>query len=110
MIGNVLKSGNPALRVELWARLKEKLPTLPHKTITKDELLICLSQLYTNVEDRNKDVKKDAQEAVFPLMIHLGYVTMAKATEKLKAGSCTVVIAALGKPLPISQKNLSPQK
>jgi hypothetical protein len=48
-------------------------------------MLICLPHLYANVEDRNADVRKKAQEAVLPFMMHLGYVTMAKATEKLKA-------------------------
>jgi cytoskeleton-associated protein 5 len=41
--------------------------------------------LYANVEDRNVDVRKNAQEAILPFMMHLGYVTMAKATERLKA-------------------------
>jgi len=57
------------------------------KSIPKDELLICIPHLYANVEDRNADVRKNAQEAIIPFMLHLGYVTMAKATEKLKASS-----------------------
>jgi cytoskeleton-associated protein 5 len=57
---------------------------VPPKSIPKDELLICLPHLYANVEDRSADVRKNAQEAILPFMMHLGYVTMAKATEKLK--------------------------
>ena len=59
-------------------------PTVPPKSIPKDELLICLPHLYANVEDRNADVRKNAQEAVLSFMFHLGYESMAKATEKLK--------------------------
>lgn len=57
---------------------------MPPRTIPKDELLICLPHLYANVEDRNVDVRKNAQEAILPFMMHLGYVVMAKATERLK--------------------------
>ncbi|XP_069680440.1 protein mini spindles isoform X4 [Periplaneta americana] len=100
MIGDALKAGSPTLRAELWAWLAEKLPILPPKSIPKDELLVCLPHLYSNVEDRNADVRKNAQEAILPFMIHLGYVTMAKATEKLKTGSRTVVVGALDKARP----------
>ncbi|PSN31815.1 Mini spindles protein [Blattella germanica] len=55
MIGDALKSGSPTLRVELWAWLTEKLPTIPTKSIPKDELMICLPHLYSNVEDRNAE-------------------------------------------------------
>ena len=61
--------------------------SVPPKSIPKDELLICLPHLFANVEDRNADVRKNAQEAILPFMMHLGYVTMGKATEKLKASS-----------------------
>ncbi|PNF34800.1 hypothetical protein B7P43_G03732 [Cryptotermes secundus] len=111
MIGDALKSGNPALRIELWAWLAEKLPTLPPRTIPKEELLICLPHLYANVEDRNVDVRKNAQEAILPFMMHLGYVTMAKATERLKTGSRTVIIAILDKARPnLPDKPVPPKK
>jgi cytoskeleton-associated protein 5 len=58
---------------------------VPPKSIPKDELLICLPHLYANVEDHNADVRKNAQEAILPFMMRLGYVMMAKTTEKLKA-------------------------
>jgi cytoskeleton-associated protein 5 len=64
---------------------------VPPRTIPKDELLICLPHLYANVEDRNADVRKNAQEAILPFMMHLGYITMAKATEKLKVSLLCVL-------------------
>lgn len=111
MIGDALKSGSPTLRIELWAWLTEKLPTLPPRTIPKDELLICLPHLYANVEDRNADVRKNAQEAILPFMMHLGYITMAKAAQKLKTGSRTVIITVLDKACPnVPDKPVPPKK
>lgn len=46
--------------------------------------MVCIQFLYTNLEDRNADVRKNAQEAVLGFMIHLSYETMVKQTEKLK--------------------------
>ncbi|KAM0725116.1 Protein mini spindles [Formica fusca] len=100
MIGDALKTGSPVLRTELWNWLAQKLPLIPVKQIPKEELLVCLSYLYTNLEDRNSDVRKNAQEAVLGFMIHLSYEAMARNTEKLKPGSRTVVIAALDKSRP----------
>ncbi|XP_050457751.1 protein mini spindles isoform X2 [Cataglyphis hispanica] len=100
MIGDALKTGSPVLRIELWNWLAQKLPLIPVKQIPKEELLVCLSYLYTNLEDRNSDVRKNAQEAVLGFMIHLSYEVMARNTEKLKPGSRTVVIAALDKARP----------
>lgn len=62
--------------------------------------MVCIPLLYTNVEDRNADVRKNAQEAVLSFMIHLGYESMCKQTEKLKPGSKTAVMAALDKARP----------
>ncbi|KAJ8911338.1 hypothetical protein NQ315_014182, partial [Exocentrus adspersus] len=100
MICDALKSGSPALRIELWNWLAEKVPNIPPKTIPKEELLICIPHLYSNLEDRNAEVRKNAQEAVLGIMIHLGYETMVKQTEKLKPGSKAVVMAALEKVRP----------
>ncbi|XP_065221041.1 protein mini spindles isoform X2 [Planococcus citri] len=95
MIASALKSGSPTLRCELWAWLAEKLPNL--KQVPKDELLACLSFLYNNLEDRNSDVRKNANEAVFGFMIHLGYPCMFQACEKLKPVSVHVVKNLLDK-------------
>ncbi|CAK9799265.1 Protein mini spindles [Anthophora plagiata] len=100
MIGDALKSGSPILRAEVWNWLAQKLPLIPLKQIPKEELLVCLPHLYNNLEDRNSDVRKNAQEAVLGFMIHLSYEAMARNTEKLKPGSRTVVLAALDKSRP----------
>ncbi|XP_043507274.1 protein mini spindles [Frieseomelitta varia] len=100
MIGDALKSGSPILRAEVWSWLAQKLPLIPIKQIPKEELLVCLPYLYNNLEDRNSDVRKNAQEAVLGFMIHLSYEVMARNTEKLKPGSRTVVLAALDKSRP----------
>lgn len=113
IIGDALKSGSPTLRAELWNWLSQKLPLIPVKQIPKEELLVCIPHLYSNLEDRNSDVRKNAQEAVLGYMIHLSYEAMARHTEKLKPGSRTVVLAALDKsrpnlPIkPLSKKQLS---
>lgn len=57
------------------------------KSVPKEELMICIPFLYTNLEDRNVDVRKYAQEAALGFMIHLSYETMVKQTEKLKVNS-----------------------
>ncbi|XP_033322448.2 msps cytoskeleton-associated protein 5 isoform X2 [Megalopta genalis] len=100
IIGDALKSGSPVLRAELWSWLAQKLPLIPVKQVPKEELLVCLPYLYNNLEDRNSDVRKNAQEAVLGYMIHLSYEAMARNTEKLKPGSRTVVLAALDKSRP----------
>ncbi|XP_011700705.1 PREDICTED: cytoskeleton-associated protein 5 isoform X2 [Wasmannia auropunctata] len=100
MIGDALKAGSPMLRSELWSWLAQKLPSIPVKQIPKEELFVCLPYLYANLEDRNSDVRKNAQEAVLGFMIHLSYEVMTRNTEKLKPGSRTVVIAALDKARP----------
>lgn len=46
--------------------------------------MACISHLYSNLEDRNSDVRKSANEAVHGFMIHLGYQAMMNACEKLK--------------------------
>ncbi|GLV37157.1 mini spindles [Carabus blaptoides fortunei] len=100
MIGDALKAGSPTLRTELWAWLGDKLNKVAVKSIPKEELMVCIPLLFTNVEDRNADVRKNAQEAVLSFMIHLGYESMCKQTEKLKPGSKTAVMAALDKARP----------
>ncbi|XP_025159861.1 protein mini spindles isoform X2 [Harpegnathos saltator] len=100
MIGDALKAGSPMLRAELWNWLAQKLPTIPVKQIPKEELLVCLPYLFANLEDRNSDVRKNAQEAVLGFMIHFSYEAMVRNTEKLKPGSRTVVLAVLDKARP----------
>ncbi|XP_058791056.1 protein mini spindles isoform X2 [Phymastichus coffea] len=111
MIGDALKTGSPTLRSELWTWLSDKLPGIPLKQISKEELTICLPVLYSNVEDRNSDVRKNAQEAILGFMIHLSYESMMRHTEKLKPGSKTAVITVLDKIRPnLPVKPLPPTK
>lgn len=52
---------------------------MPVKSIPKEELTSMLPHLYANISDRNADVRKNANEAVMGIMIHIGYETMLKA-------------------------------
>lgn len=97
MIGDALKAGSPALRSELWIWLSQALPLIPMKQIPKEELTICLPILFSNLEDRNSDVRKNAQESVLGFMMHLSFEAMSRNTEKLKPGSKSVVLTILDK-------------
>ncbi|KAK7477171.1 hypothetical protein BaRGS_00031556, partial [Batillaria attramentaria] len=79
-----LKTENPNLRVELLGWLSEKLPT--HKTLPP-ELRDCVPYVLTCLEDRSADVRKKAQDAIVPFMIHVGYNNFVKAAGKLKPAS-----------------------
>lgn len=68
------------------------------KTVPKDELVVCLPYLYSNLEDRNADVRKNAQEATLGIMIHVSYDGMLKATSSLKVSKLILVV------LPFSPK------
>ncbi|XP_014295332.1 protein mini spindles isoform X1 [Microplitis demolitor] len=100
MIADALKAGSPTLRIELWNWLSQKLPPIPVKQVPKEELMLCLPHLYSNLEDRNSDVRKNAQEAILGFMMHLTYEGMVRQTEKLKPGSKNVVMVALEKTRP----------
>ncbi|XP_021706619.1 protein mini spindles isoform X3 [Aedes aegypti] len=100
MIADALKTGSPALKTELWGWVAEKLPPLPTKSIQKDELVSMLPHLYANICDRNADVRKNANEAVLGIMIHLGYDAMMKALDKQKPTSKKDIQAALDKARP----------
>uniref|UniRef100_A0A240PP00 TOG domain-containing protein n=1 Tax=Anopheles atroparvus TaxID=41427 RepID=A0A240PP00_ANOAO len=100
MIADALKAGSPALRTELYAWLAEKLPNLPPKSIAKDELLAMLPHLYTHITDRSADVRKNANDTILGVMIHLGYDAMVKALDKQKPISRKDIQAALDKTRP----------
>ncbi|XP_041074524.1 cytoskeleton-associated protein 5-like isoform X2 [Polyodon spathula] len=89
-----LKKENPFLRQEVLGWLAEKLPTL--RTVPPD-LMLCVPNLYSCLEDRNGDVRKKAQEALPTFMMHLGYEKMFKATNKLKTASKDQVVSLLEK-------------
>ncbi|KAI8121731.1 Protein mini spindles [Lucilia cuprina] len=100
MIADALKSGSPALKSELWAWLAERLPQMPPKSISKEELTSMIPLLYAHICDRNADVRKNSNEAVLGIMIHLGFEAMVKALDKQKPASKKDIQAALDKARP----------
>ena len=72
---------HPCMCAQLLGWLTEKLPT--HKMLPP-ELRDCVAPLLTCLEDRSGDVRKKAQDAIVPFMIHIGYNNFVKATGKLK--------------------------
>ncbi|CAH1965388.1 unnamed protein product [Acanthoscelides obtectus] len=110
MVSDALKSGSPALRVELWNWLAEHLPKVTPRTVPKEEIVSLVPYLYNNLEDRNAEVRKNVQEAILGVMMHLGYESMLKQTEKLKPGSKNVVVAALDKVRPNLPVTALPKK
>lgn len=70
---------------QLLGWLSERLPN--HKQLPKDELKLCIPYVFVCLEDRNGEVRKKAQEALVPFMIHTGYDAFFKATSKLKVNS-----------------------
>ncbi|CAD6995897.1 unnamed protein product [Ceratitis capitata] len=100
MIADALKTGSPALKSELWGWLAEHMPLLPPKSIPKEELTSMVPHLYAHVCDRNVDVRKNANEAVLGIMIHLGFENMVKALDKQKPASKKDIQAALDKARP----------
>lgn len=100
MFADALKNGTPALKSEVWAWMADKLPNLPQKSINKEELNSCLPHLYANICDRNADVRKNANECILGIMMHLGYDAMMKAMERQKPASKKDIQAALDKARP----------
>ncbi|XP_065333081.1 protein mini spindles isoform X1 [Cloeon dipterum] len=95
MIADALKTGNPFLKAELFQWMAESLTNA--KRIPKEELIACVPHLLACVEDRNADVRKNAQDAILPMMIHTGYEPMVRQTQKLSAVSKTAVTTMLEK-------------
>ncbi|XP_070073685.1 protein mini spindles isoform X6 [Drosophila takahashii] len=100
MIADALKGGSPALKTELWAWLADKLPGLPPKSVSKEDLHSMVPHLYAHICDRNADVRKNANEAVLGIMIHLGFDAMSRALDKQKPASKKDIQAALEKARP----------
>ena len=78
---SALGKGNPFVKQEIFGWFGANL--MAAKGLAKDELMACLSVLFSALEDRSADVRKAAQEAIIGFMKHLGFPAMAKATEKL---------------------------
>lgn len=58
-------------------KLKENQKKLPA------ELKECCLPVLSCLNDRNPDVRKAAQEAILPFMIHTGFESMLKAASKV---------------------------
>ncbi|CAG0924320.1 unnamed protein product, partial [Notodromas monacha] len=98
MIAESLKADNPTLRAELLAWLKAKIPEdVPVKGLAKDDVNACLPYLFSCLEDRNPDVRKNAQEVFFNFMLQVGVDGMNRAASKVKASSKTVIVALIEK-------------
>lgn len=78
---SALGKGNPFVKQEIFGWFGANL--MGAKVVAKEELMACLSVLFSSLEDRSADVRKAAQEAIIGFMKHLGFPAMAKATEKL---------------------------
>ncbi|KAM3966107.1 LOW QUALITY PROTEIN: msps cytoskeleton-associated protein 5 [Aphomia sociella] len=100
MVFDALRAGSPALRAALLQWLADHLPNVPLKSFPREELAVCVTTLYSCLEERAADVRKAAADCVLPFMLHLGYEHMHKQLDKLKPGSKTVVQAALDKARP----------
>lgn len=100
MFADALKNGTPALKIEVWGWMADKLPNIPPKAINKEELIACLPHLYANICDRNADVRKNANDCVLGIMMHVGYDAMSKAMERQKPASKKDIQAALDKARP----------
>ena len=57
---------------------------LPNYRKLPAELNMCAPHLFSCLEDRNADVRKKANEAVVPFMVHAGYERLVKQAGKLK--------------------------
>ncbi|XP_022338484.2 cytoskeleton-associated protein 5-like [Crassostrea virginica] len=93
-LSDALKQENPNLRQELLGWLSEKLPS--HKQLPS-EFKLCIPHLLSCLEDRNGDVRKKAQDAVVPFMIHTGYESVFRACSKLKPASKDQITAIIEK-------------
>lgn len=101
MIAEALKTGGPGLRIELWGWLAVRLPDMPPKSISKDELLACIPYLFANICDRNAEVRKNANEAILGFMIHVGFDAMNKAMDKQTPALRKDIKVALEKARPL---------
>ncbi|KAK3102168.1 hypothetical protein FSP39_009299 [Pinctada imbricata] len=93
-LSDSLKLENPNLRQELLGWLVERLPN--HKQLPT-EFKMCIPHLLSCLEDRNGEVRKKAQDALVPFMIHVGYESVFKATSKLKPASKDQIMAIIEK-------------
>ncbi|KRZ69248.1 Cytoskeleton-associated protein 5, partial [Trichinella papuae] len=108
IIPNALTSDSPILRAELLAWLNGKLETYQNKLPDAD-LKLTVPLVYSFVEDRNPEVRKQAQSILLPLTRVLGYDFMKNAASKLKPTSINQIQSLLEKIRPnVIQRAVSP--
>jgi len=95
IVSTAVAKGNPFVKQEIWTWLSEVLSE--GKGLPKEELVACLTPLYAGVEDRSADVRKPAQDCVLPIMKHIGFEAMRRATEKLSPVSKNTITPLLEK-------------
>ncbi|XP_022089158.1 cytoskeleton-associated protein 5-like isoform X2 [Acanthaster planci] len=97
ILSTALNVDKPFLRMEIFGFLAEKLAK--YRTLPSD-LALSVPVLFAALEDRNGDVRKQAQAALPLFMMHLDYNKMVKMTGKLKPSSKTNVCAIMEKQRP----------
>ncbi|KRZ45371.1 Cytoskeleton-associated protein 5 [Trichinella pseudospiralis] len=108
IIPNALTSDSPILRAELLAWLNGKLETYQYKLPDAD-LKLTVPLVYGFVEDRNPEVRKQAQNILLPLTRVLGYDFMKNAASKLKPTSVNQIQTLLEKIRPnVIQRAITP--
>ncbi|KHJ48143.1 HEAT repeat protein [Trichuris suis] len=96
IIPNALKSDSPVLRTEVLSWLSSNIEAT-HERLPDGDLKLCLPLTFAFLEDRNPDVRRQAQSVLLPLMNVLGYDCMKKAASNLKASSAKTVKELLAK-------------
>ena len=61
--------------------------SVPPKTLNKEELNGCVGFIYSGLEDRNADIRKASNEAIYPFLLHLGYDAMSRHASKVKVNN-----------------------
>ncbi|CAL4065491.1 unnamed protein product, partial [Meganyctiphanes norvegica] len=103
MFSEALKAGSPFLKAEVFGWMAEKLKDIPpgkNSGVNKEEINACTPHLFTALEDRNADVRKGANEAVLPFMIHIGYEGISKHLSRVKPASKNTIQQILEKAKP----------
>ncbi|XP_071809133.1 cytoskeleton-associated protein 5-A-like isoform X2 [Asterias amurensis] len=97
ILSTALAVDKPNLRIEVFGWLAEKLAK--YRTLPPD-LALSVPFLFAALEDRNGDVRKQAQAALPLFMMHLEFNKMMKMTGKLKPSSKTNVCGIMEKQRP----------
>ena len=96
LFSTALQAGNPILRTELFGWLSKTLPPTSCR-LPKDDLVASLPLLLASLEDRSGEVRKAANEALLPVMIHTGFEPFSKAVNSMKPASRDQLMPLLDK-------------